>query len=142
MAEVAGTIFGVISLSIQLFDKFSQYTNSVRDAKKKAEHITRDLDILVNLLENLETIISRLDTTTAVALTRHSIHECARAIDTIRAKLGDALPAKGSGRLWSRSRNAIKRLAYPFKEGEIKYWKEVLNSIQQSLQIALLASQT
>ena len=96
----------------------------------------------MNHLENLETIISKLVTTTAIALTKTSIHECARAIETIRARLGDAIPETSSGRFWSRSRSAIKRLAYPFKEGDINYWKEVLISIQQSLQIAMLASLT
>ncbi|CAN9085026.1 unnamed protein product [Alternaria alternata] len=142
MAEVAGTIFGVISLSIQLFDKLNTYTNSIKDARTKAEQITGELDTLVNLLENLETIISRLDPTTSTALTRNSIQECAKAIDVIRSRLGDVLPAKGSIRFWTRSRNVIKRLAFPFKESDIKYWKDVLASIQQSLQTALLASQT
>jgi uncharacterized phage infection (PIP) family protein YhgE len=58
MAEVAGTIIGVISLSIQLFDKLSKYTNSVKDARKKAEQITHELDTLVNLLKSLETIVT------------------------------------------------------------------------------------
>ncbi|KAF7673827.1 hypothetical protein GT037_008442 [Alternaria burnsii] len=142
MAEVAGTIFGVISLSIQLFDKFNTYTNSVKDARRKAEQITGELDILVSLLENLETIVSRLDPTTSTALTRNSIQECARAVEVIRSRLGDAPAVKGSVRFWTRSRNVIKRLTYPFKESDIKYWKDVLASIQQSLQTALLASQT
>ena len=142
MAEVAGTIVGVISLSLQLYDKLSEYTNGVKDAKKKAEQITRELDTLVNLLENLETIITRLDTTTAIALTKTSIQECARAIATIRTRLEDAIPATSSGRLWTRSRNVIKRLAYPFQESDIKYWKEVLSSIRENLQIAMLASLT
>jgi hypothetical protein len=142
MAEVAGTIIGVISLSIQLFDKFSKYTNSVKDARKKAEQITHELDTLVNLLESLETIVSRLDPTTPTALTKTSIHECARAIEVIRARLGDATLTTSSGGFWIRSRNVVKRLAYPFEESDIKYWKEVLTSIQQSLQIALLGLQT
>ncbi|CAI9637082.1 unnamed protein product [Alternaria burnsii] len=142
MAEVAGTIFGVISLSIQLFDKFNTYTNSVKDARRKAEQITGELDILVSLLENLETIVSRLDPTTSTALTRNSIQECARAVEVIRSRLGDVPAVKGSVRFWTRSRNVIKRLTYPFKESDIKYWKDVLASIQQSLQTALLASQT
>jgi hypothetical protein len=141
MAEVAGTIFGVISLSIQLFEKLNTYTNSVKDARTKAEQITSELDTLVNLLENLETIISRLDPTTSTALTRNSIQECARAIEVIRSRLGDVPPVKGSVRFWTRSGNVIKRLTYPFKENDIKYWKDVLASIQQSLQTALLVSQ-
>ncbi|RYO41136.1 hypothetical protein AA0111_g1172 [Alternaria arborescens] len=141
MAEVAGTIFGVISLSIQLFEKLNTYTNSVKDARTKAEQITSELDTLVNLLENLETIISRLDPTTSTALTRNSIQECARAIEVIRSRFGDVPPVKGSVRFWTRSENVIKRLTYPFKENDIKYWKDVLASIQQSLQTALLVSQ-
>ncbi|KAI4620129.1 hypothetical protein J4E80_004655 [Alternaria sp. BMP 0032] len=49
MAEVAGTIVGVISLSLQLYDKLSEYRNGVKNAKKKGEQITRELDTLVNL---------------------------------------------------------------------------------------------
>jgi hypothetical protein len=77
MAEIAGTIFGVISLSIQLIEKFSKYTNSVKDAITKAEHIRGELDRLVDLLEHLESMISKLDPTTPAALTKVNIQECA-----------------------------------------------------------------
>jgi hypothetical protein len=142
MAEVAGTIFGVISRSIQLFDKFSNYTNSVKDARTKAEQITGELDRLVDLLEHLNFIVSKLGATTTVALTKVSIQECARAIEAIRARVGAAHQTTASRGFWACSRKTIKRLAFPFKEADIKYWKDVLSSIQQKLQTALLALQT
>jgi hypothetical protein len=142
MAEIAGTIVGVISLSIQLIDKFASYTNSVKDARTRAEQITSELDSMVDLLEYLESMISKFGSTTPVSLTEVSIQECARAIDAIRARLGAALPTASSQGFWTRSRAIIKRLAFPFREADIKYWKDVLSSIQQNLQTALLALQT
>jgi len=139
MAEVAGTIVGVISLSLQLYDKLSEYTNGVKDAKKKAEQITRELDTLVDLLEHLETATSRMDPTTPVALVKAIIQQCALSIESIRTKVGDDTPSTSSSRFSTQSRKVMKRLAYPFKESDIKYWRDALSSIRQNLQIALQA---
>jgi hypothetical protein len=141
MAEIGGTIFGVISLSIQLIENFSKYTNSVKDATTKAEHIRGELDRLVDLLEHLESMIGKFDHTTPAALTKVNIQECARAIDVIRARVAGAHPTASSRGFWTGPRKIIKRLAFPFKEADIKYWKDVLSSIQQNLQTALLALQ-
>ncbi|KAI4924389.1 uncharacterized protein J4E92_007470 [Alternaria infectoria] len=121
MAEVAGTIVGVISLSLQLYDKLSEYTNGVKDARKKAEQITRELDTLVDLLEHLETATSRMDPTTPIALVKAIIQQCALSIESIRTKVGDDTPSTSSSRFSTQSRKVIKRLAYPFKESDIKY---------------------
>ena len=57
---------------------------------------------------------------------------------TIRKKLKPDDQAANGG-IKSNLKRLTKRLAFPFKEVEIKYWKDVLNTIQQSLQTALLA---
>jgi hypothetical protein len=139
MAEVTGTIVGVISLSLQLYDKISEYTNSVKDAKTKAEQITRELDTLVDLLEYLETATSRMDPTTPIALVKAIIQQCALSIESIRTRVGNSAPATSSSRFSAQSRKVINRLAYPFKESDIKYWRDALSSIRQNLQIALQA---
>ncbi|KAI4616208.1 uncharacterized protein J4E87_008943 [Alternaria ethzedia] len=123
----------------ELYDKLSEYTNGVKDAKKKAEQITRELDTLVDLLEHLETATSRMDPTTPIALVKTIIQQCALSIESIRSKVGDDTPSTNSSRFSTQSRKVIKRLAYPFKESDIKYWRDALSSIRQNLQIALQA---
>ncbi|KAF2822963.1 hypothetical protein CC86DRAFT_423034 [Ophiobolus disseminans] len=124
MADVAGTVIGVISLSIQLFDKLSKYTNGVKDANTKAEQILIEMDDLADLLEQLETVTNKITMNNSTALAKRGICQCARAIDMVKAKLGDNnLP---TSRPWAKFRKTVRRLAYPFEEADIKYWKDVL----------------
>lgn len=142
MAEIAGTVVGVFSLSIQLFEKLSNYTNSVKDARYKAEQITHELDNLLSLLENLESVLGRIQDASSAVWMQVGIQECSHAIKTIRAKLGDDTQTASSSRLWNRLRKVVKRLAYPFKETDINYWQDVLKSVRHNLQIALLTLNT
>lgn len=137
MAEVAGTVIGVISLSFQLFDKLSKYTNGVKDANTKAEQILTEMDDLADLLEQLETVTNKATTNKSAALVKHGICECARAIGMVKSKFGDNnLP---TSRPWDKLRKTVRRLVYPFKEADIKYWKDVLGYVHQNLNTALLA---
>ncbi|RAR09795.1 oxidoreductase, short chain dehydrogenase/reductase family [Stemphylium lycopersici] len=139
---IAGTVVGVFSLSIQLFEKLSNYTNSVKDARYKAEQITHELDNLLSLLENLESVLGRIQDASSAVWMQVGIQECSHAIKTIRAKLGDDTQTASSSRLWNRLRKVVKRLAYPFKETDINYWQDVLKSVRHNLQIALLTLNT
>ena len=138
MAEIAGTIVGIISLSIQLYDKLNEYANGVKDAKEKAEQITAELDRFSDLLEELEAIISNLDPTARVNSTRIGITACADAIDKVKEKLHGKTPSSGS-KTPIKLKNLLKRLSFPFRESDINYWKDTLNSIQLHLLTALNA---
>jgi len=137
MAEVAGTVVGVISLSLQLYDKLSKYANGVKDADTKAAQILAEMDNLADLLEELEAITSRVTTNRPATLTKQGICECARAIAMVRSKVGD--DGSPGSRPWAKLRKTVRRLAYPFKEADIVYWKDVLSYVQQHLNTALLA---
>jgi hypothetical protein len=137
MAEVAGTVVGVISLSIQLFDNLSRYTNGVKDAKTKAEQILSEVEDLANLLEELETITNTVIAGRPMSSVKRGICQCAHAMDMVKSKLGVDATAKTKS--WAKLRRTYGRLMYPFKEADIKHWKDVLSSIQQYLNTALLA---
>jgi hypothetical protein len=136
--SITGSAVGVVSLAIQVCRGLEWYVSGVKDAKDKAEQITAETEELANLLELLESIIGKVNQSQSVSATRTGIVSCADAIATIRKKLKPDDQASNSGIKLSLKRLA-KRLAFPFKEAEIKYWKEVLSTIQQSLQTALLA---
>jgi len=79
-----------------------------------------------------------VDQSQSASASQTGIASCAVATATIRKKLKLDDQATTDG-IKSGLKKLTKRLALPFKEAEIKYWKDVLSSIQQSLQTALLA---
>ncbi|CAN9388921.1 unnamed protein product [Alternaria alternata] len=136
--SITGSAVGVVSLAIQLCKGLEWYVSGVKDAKDKAEKIAADTEELTNLLELLETVVAKVDPSQSVSTTLTGIASCAEATATIRKKLeldDDAV----NGGIKSSLKRLGKRMAFPFKEAEIEYWKGVLNTIQQSLQTALLA---
>ncbi|KAH5281913.1 hypothetical protein HBI71_003440 [Parastagonospora nodorum] len=137
MAEVAGTIFGFISLSIQIFDKVSKYTSAVKDAKTKAEQILAEMEYVADLLEELEPITNRACADKSATSAKRGVYQCAQAIEMVKLKLGGDKPV--CAKPWTKFKNTFRRLMFPFKEADIKYWKDVLSYIQQHLQTALFA---
>lgn len=136
--SITGSAVGVISLAIQLCKGLEWYVSGVKEAKDKAGQIAAEMEELANLLELLESIVKKVDPSHTVTATRTGIKSCADAITTIRKKLKPGDQASDGG-IKSSLKRLSKRLAFPFKEADIKYWKDVLNTLQQSLQTALLA---
>ncbi|EAT88291.1 hypothetical protein SNOG_04531 [Parastagonospora nodorum SN15] len=126
MAEVAGTIFDVISLSIQIFDKVSKYTSAVKDAKTKAEQILAEMEYLADLLEELESITNRACADNSATSAKRGVYQCAQAIEIVKLKLGGDKPV--CAKPWAKLKNTFRRLMFPFKEADIKYWKDVLSA--------------
>lgn len=136
--SITGSAVGVVSLAIQLCKGLEWYVSGIKDAKDKAERIAADTEELTNLLQLLETIVAKVDPSQSVSTTLTGIASCAEAIATIRKKLKLDNQAVHGG-IKSSLKRLGKRMAFPFKDAEIEYWKGVLNTIQQSLQTALLA---
>jgi hypothetical protein len=136
--SITGSAVGVVSLAIQLCKGLEWYVSGVKDAKDKAEKIAADTEELTTFLELLETIVAKVDLSQSVSTTLTGIASCAEAIATIRKKLKLDNQAADGG-IKSSLKRLGKRISFPFKEAEIEYWKGVLNTIQQSLQTALLA---
>ncbi|KAI4929085.1 hypothetical protein J4E85_005709 [Alternaria conjuncta] len=136
--SITGSAVGVVSLAIQVCKGLEWYLSGVKEAKNKAEQIAAETEELANLLEQLESVIGKVDPSQSVSATRTGIVSCAEAIATIRKKLKPDDQAADGG-IKSSLKRLTKRLVFPFIEADIKYWKDVLNTIQQSLQTALLA---
>ncbi|KAF2849139.1 hypothetical protein T440DRAFT_427315 [Plenodomus tracheiphilus IPT5] len=139
MAEIAGTIVGIVSLSIQTCQGLIWYIDGVKSAKSKAEQIFSETERLANLLELLDSTIGKLDATECVATDRTGITACADALRSIRKTAGQNGTSGSQSRV--NFKTLGKRLAAPFKEADMKYKKEVINSIHMSLQTALHALQ-
>jgi len=140
MADIAGTAVGIVSLSIQLCQGIVWYVDGVRDAKDKAQQVIAEMNRFVDLLELLENVVGNLETGPSVVATQSGIVACSTAINQIRSKVGDLNSGGGSG-LRVGMKKLTKRMTFPFKEPEIKYWKTVVSDIQQTLQTALQALQ-
>jgi hypothetical protein len=138
--SAAGTAVGIISLSIQICKGTIWYIDTAKDAKEKAQHIRDEVDRLAKILESLETTVTQagLSSTSTLTVTYSGISACASALEQIKKRLGTH---SSSGHSCTRTRIQIikERLSYPFKEGELVYWKNALDHVQQHLQTALLA---
>ena len=140
MADIAGTAVGIVSLSIQLCQGIIWYVDGVKDAKDKAQQVITEMNRLIDLLELLESVVGNLETGPSVVATQSGIVACSTAIDQIRSKVGGPNSGGGPG-LRAGMKKLTKRISFPFKEPEIKYWKTVVSDIQQTLQTALQALQ-
>lgn len=135
--SVAGSAVGVISLGLVACKELHSFIDDVKNAEDKAEAIRAGLDRLENHLEQLETVLSKLEPTSLVAATSADIVACATALARVRRKLPDAASASGS--MIRQQFGALKfRLSYPFKKGDLDYLRTLVRGIQQDLHTAQL----
>jgi hypothetical protein len=140
--SVAGTAVGIISLGIQTCKGIVWYIDTAKDAKEKAERLRREVEQLADILESLETTVTQagLSSTSTLTVTFTGISACASALEQIKERLGTR-SSIGQSLIKTRIQIIKERLYYPFKEGELVYWKNALDHVQQHLQTALLALQ-
>jgi hypothetical protein len=140
--SVAGTAVGIISLGIQTCKGIVWYIDTAKDAKEKAERLRREVEQLADILESLETTVTQADlsSTSTLTVTHSGISACASALEQIKKRL-DTPSSLGQSRIKTRIQVIKARLSYPFKEGDLVYWKNALDHVQQHLQTALLALQ-
>jgi hypothetical protein len=140
--SVAGTAVGIISLGIQTCKGIVWYIDTAKDAKEKAERLRREVEQLADILESLETTVTQagLSSTSTLTVTHSGIAACASALEQIKERLGTH-SSIGQSRIKIRIQTIKERLSYPFKEGDLVYWKNALDHVQQHLQTALLALQ-
>ncbi|OAL44379.1 hypothetical protein IQ07DRAFT_685009 [Pyrenochaeta sp. DS3sAY3a] len=138
MAEIAGTAVGIVSLSIQICERLLWYTDNVKNGRDKAENLRDGVDRLTNVLELLETSLSRRDVSPYTTMAQTSIISCETALQSIKKLISTYSPAYEPG-LRNGMERFAKRLVYPFKEADINHWKGTVNDILQTLQVTLHA---
>ncbi|KAF2008977.1 hypothetical protein BU24DRAFT_380969, partial [Aaosphaeria arxii CBS 175.79] len=141
MAEIAGTVVGIISLGIQLCRGITWYIDSVKHADTRRSEISIQVEELENILEKLDAVVGKAQANEHLQQTsRSAITTCANAIERIKASIGPVHLEEGS-KLPIQARKFRIRLSHPFKQSEISHCKEMLHNIQQNLQSALSAVQ-
>jgi hypothetical protein len=140
--SVAGTAVGIISLGIQTCKGIVWYIDTAKDAKEKAERLRLEVEQLADILESLENTVTQagVSSTATLTVTSTGISACASALEQIKERLGTR-SSIGQSRIKTRVQIIKERLSYPFKEGDLVYWKNALDHVQQHLQTALLALQ-
>lgn len=137
MAEIAGTAVGIVSLSIQICERLLWYTDNVKNGRDKAENLRDGMDRLTNVLELLETSLSRRDVSPYTTMAQTSIISCETALQSIKKLISAYSPSYEPG-LRNGMERFAKRLVFPFKEADINHWKGTVD-ILQTLQVTLQA---
>ncbi|ORX95004.1 hypothetical protein BCR34DRAFT_608103 [Clohesyomyces aquaticus] len=137
--SVTGSAVGVVSLGLQICKDLIGYINTAKDATDQIAQISRQMEDLANNLERLQTIVSKLDPCHATTANGASsgIIACAEALQKIQRKLAPSERIEGS-KFRQQFHDLKERLIYPFKQDDILFWKDMVESIQQNLHTALI----
>lgn len=135
--SVTGSAVGVVSLAIQVCKGLVWYINTARGADDRLSQIAAQTEYLATLLEWLESVSSKLNPGGLQAVTQEGVIACADALEKIREKLASSPGGKNGSNPGQQLRSLKRRLSYPFKQGDIEFYKSALDSVQQNLSFAL-----
>jgi hypothetical protein len=134
MADV-GSAVGIVSLILQVSKEVVWFIDSAKDAKTQVSQIAAWMGTLTNLLELLEDTVSKVSQSNAKDATQVGIIACSDALDKIKTRLA-SLSATKTSRLSQQLQHVRQRLLYPFKQADILFYKDLVESVQQNLMFA------
>ncbi|KAF2683829.1 hypothetical protein K458DRAFT_432023 [Lentithecium fluviatile CBS 122367] len=135
MADLA---VGLVSLSLQVCKELTWYIGGAKEAKNRSAQIATRIERLASLLERLDLIVKRRETSGAQGVASEGIVACAKALAEIGAKLGCERSVRGSA-FRQQMRILGQRLAFPFKQDDVMFLKDVLGGVEHFLGLALQA---
>jgi hypothetical protein len=133
---MADAAIGSVSLAIELCKGLVWYIDGTRNAKDRASQIVEDIANLATNLEIGDSVIKRGPESPARDAALEGIVSCAEALKKVEKKLGASQPTDGTN-FRSRTRALRQKLAFPFKQDDIMFLKNLLEGMKSSLQLVL-----
>lgn len=144
MAEVAGTIVGIISLGIQvtqgLVDYYTAFKNREADAAHTLKRLAQLLDVLSLLRKQLTTRSFRVDERPLLNTIERSVRDCEDLIEELQHET-EKITKCPSGGIGAVTLAAGRRLAYPFRKSTLAKLDEDVGELCGNLSLALQVSQ-
>ena len=142
MAELAtaGSIVGLISLSIQACEGLTIYYNDYRSQSEEIKSIFQHVEDLKNLCENLKLELRRRSRRSSEPLDNqvtHLISSCRDGISELESVLKKCSTTKKPASRAARLDQLRLRIAYPFKKSTIQRLNDSVHRVQRNLQSAL-----
>ncbi|KAH7115314.1 hypothetical protein B0J11DRAFT_594653 [Dendryphion nanum] len=137
---MADAAIGSVSLAIQLCKGLVWYIDGTRGAKDRASQIAEDLVNLAHSLEILDSVVKKRPESPSRDAILAGIVGCAGLLRKIEKKLGSGQSTDETS-LRNRMRVFRQLLVSPFKQDDITFFKDLLESMKGSLQLILSALQ-
>ncbi|KAF2271873.1 uncharacterized protein EI97DRAFT_242083 [Westerdykella ornata] len=137
---------GGLSLGLQVCKGLITYLDDVKGADEQIAEVEKRMEKLAAHLESVESVVQKME---ASAGRREKnagwVMVCKDALEKTKSKFsvltgeGGGTNGSGSGKTTFsvRMKTWKKRLLFPLKQGDFKFCKEVIGSIQQDLNTAL-----
>lgn len=143
MADVLGTVLGVVSLGLQVGASISNYLDGVQCRKEDMEYITRCCKSMNVLLQQIKSLQYQL---TGVNIT--AVREAMTTAEVELSILGNFVEKIRTGNNTKSPNSVIKRakkqkmkLLYPFQQDHLYRLNAQLDAANRALQAALLQVQ-
>ncbi|KAI0020141.1 hypothetical protein F4780DRAFT_770919 [Xylariomycetidae sp. FL0641] len=136
--SVAGSIAGILSLSVGVFHKLVRFGKEVKGAQSKVEQLASECRNLSGVLQNLTLLASSLDSelTGPTNNKAHYLHDCRNTLFKLESHLKKA---RNDFDGESRIKATVRRLKWPFSTPETT---DLINDIRrhrETLEFALSA---
>lgn len=141
MAEVLGTVVGIISLGIQVSEGLVKYYTSYKDQESDTAHTVKRLTHLINVLEILRKQLAERkfqpDETSLLEAIGGSVGDCEHLIDELHQETEKITRSSSGGGFAAAARATGRRLAYPFRQSTLQKLDEDIDEICANLALAL-----
>jgi hypothetical protein len=137
--SIAGSAVGIVSLGITCCENLLAFIGHVKDGKNEQAQIRNRMDDLADCLERLQCVVSATQCSSngVETVVESGITACATALNNIREKMPLSEENSDSRSLSRHFQGWKSRLGYPFRREEILFLKDMIESVQQNLIVAL-----
>lgn len=142
MAEVLGTVVGVVSLGLQVCAGINTYLDGVQCRKEDLEHTTRCCKSMETLLKQMESLQVRISAAMGVntATIEESMAAAKTEISLLDAFVGEiciGTTSTSSGSAMERIKDQQRKLLYPFRKDHLYRLNDRLETANGVLHSAL-----
>lgn len=141
MAELAGTVVGVISLGIQvvqgLVDYYTAYEDHESDSARTVKRLGHLLTTLEILRKQLASRTFQPDEQSLLDTIERSVCDCEDLIHELQREADKFTSTKTPATVGAVARTAGRRLAYPFRQSTLQKLDDDIDEICASLTLAL-----
>ncbi|KAH7123570.1 hypothetical protein B0J11DRAFT_529337 [Dendryphion nanum] len=139
--SIAGSAVGVVSLGIKCCEDLVAFIGHVKGRENEVAQISSQMEDFATILEQLQTIVdtARQSAGSTASLVDTAMSACATALDRLKQKIPCSPSTVGGNSLARHVRGWKTKLAYPFRRDELLFMKDMIETFQQNLIVALQA---
>lgn len=143
MADVLGTVVGVVSLGLQVCAGINTYLDGVQCRKEDLEHTTRYCRLMEALLKQIDSFQNRISATMGTNRTSVIAQAMTAAkaelalLDTFIGEICTGNTSSSSRAVMERIKDQQRRFLYPFRRDHLFRLNDRLETANQALQSAL-----